>query len=92
MIHDIQNEMKSRSFFAFLNKVNTATLQGRCGFIAQTEVRPFGTHLRTKMAANPDPKEAKTILEFNVQDIDGNEVELSKYKGYVTFIVNLASK
>lgn len=44
------------------------------------------------MAENPDPKTAGSIFEFNVLDIDGNEVSLGKYKGFVTFIVNLASK
>ena len=44
------------------------------------------------MAENPDPKEAKAIFDFNADDIDGNNVELSKYNGFVTFIVNLASK
>ena len=41
---------------------------------------------------NPDPKEAKSILEFNAVDIDGNIVSLEKYKGFVTYIVNVASK
>ena len=41
---------------------------------------------------NPDPKEAKSILEFNAVDIDGNVVSLEKYKGFVTYIVNVASK
>ena len=45
-----------------------------------------------KMAENPDPKEAKSILEFHAVDIDGKDVALSKYEGFVTYIVNLASQ
>ena len=32
-----------------------------------------------------------TILDFEVKDIDGNPVKLSKYDGFVTLIVNVAS-
>lgn len=41
---------------------------------------------------NPDPATASSILEFNALDINGEKVELSKYKGYVTYIVNVASQ
>lgn len=41
---------------------------------------------------NPDPAQATTIFEFQAYNIDGEMVELSKYKGYVTYIVNVASK
>lgn len=34
---------------------------------------------------------AKSIYEFTVNDIDGKEVSLSKYKGDVCMIVNVAS-
>jgi hypothetical protein len=34
----------------------------------------------------------KDILGFEVKDIDGNPVSLSKYKGFVSLIVNVASK
>ncbi|XP_075508377.1 putative phospholipid hydroperoxide glutathione peroxidase [Primulina tabacum] len=34
----------------------------------------------------------KTIHDFTVKDIDGNDVELSKFKGKVLLIVNVASK
>lgn len=37
-------------------------------------------------------KTAKSIHEFSVLDIDGNEVSLDKYKGHVVLIVNVASK
>ena len=35
---------------------------------------------------------ATTILGFEAKDIDGNLVQLSKYNGFVTLIVNVASK
>ncbi len=35
---------------------------------------------------------AMSIYDFNVKDIDGNEVSMSKYKGKVLLIVNVASK
>ena len=34
----------------------------------------------------------KDILGFEVKDIDGNPVSLSKYKGFVSLIVNVASQ
>ena len=40
---------------------------------------------------NPDPKTATSIFDFKVLDIDGNEVSMCIYKGYVTYIVNVAS-
>lgn len=42
----------------------------------------------TAMAQAP----SSSIFQFRVKDIDGNEVSLDKYKGYVTLIVNVASK
>lgn len=33
-----------------------------------------------------------TIFNFEVKDIDGSPVQLSKYEGYVTLIVNVASQ
>jgi len=37
-------------------------------------------------------KNAKSIYEFDVKDIDGNDVSLDKYKGKVCLVVNVASK
>lgn len=34
----------------------------------------------------------KSIFDFTVQDIDGQDVPLSKYRGNVLLIVNVASK
>lgn len=38
------------------------------------------------------PLKAKSVLDFKVKDIDGNDVDLAKYKGKVVMIVNVASK
>jgi glutathione peroxidase len=37
-------------------------------------------------------KKATSILEFHVKDIDGNEINLSKYQGKVLLVVNTASQ
>lgn len=39
-----------------------------------------------------DQKEADSVLDFTVKDIDGQEVNLDKYQGNVLLIVNVASK
>ncbi len=49
----------------------------------------FYTHHVEKSAS---ASEAKSILDFKVRDIDGNEVKLKKYKGSVLLVVNVASK
>lgn len=36
--------------------------------------------------------EAKSVLDFTVKDIDGKDVPLSRYKGRVLLVVNVASK
>ena len=38
------------------------------------------------------PKKPSSVLDFNVKDIDGKEVALSKYQGKVLLIVNTASQ
>ncbi|CAN5465684.1 hypothetical protein BH10ACI1_BH10ACI1_27300 [soil metagenome] len=38
------------------------------------------------------PPNEKSIYEFTMKDIDGNDVKLDKYKGKVVMIVNTASK
>ncbi|KFO81600.1 hypothetical protein N303_15271, partial [Cuculus canorus] len=39
-----------------------------------------------------DWRSAKAIYDFQAQDIDGNEVSLEKYRGFVCIITNVASK
>jgi len=34
----------------------------------------------------------KTVFDFTVKDLDGNDVSLDKYKGKITLIVNVASQ
>ena len=44
---------------------------------------------------NPSPSEAvkeKSVFEFTMKDIDGQDVALNKFKGNVVLIVNTASK
>jgi glutathione peroxidase len=40
----------------------------------------------------PEASAAKTVLDFKVKDIDGKDVDLTKYKGHVIMVVNVASK
>ncbi|OTF69655.1 glutathione peroxidase-like protein, partial [Euroglyphus maynei] len=37
------------------------------------------------------PEDYKSLYDFTVKDIDGNEVSLSKYEGKVVLVVNVAS-
>lgn len=48
--------------------------------------------VRAMAAQAEDWRSAKSIYEFSAKDIDGNEVSLDKYKGYVCIITNVASK
>jgi glutathione peroxidase len=43
-------------------------------------------------ASAEEATKAGSVLDFKVKDIDGKDVELSKYKGKVLLIVNVASK
>lgn len=42
--------------------------------------------------SQPAPKDAPSIYEFTMHDIDGAEVSLAKYRGQVCLIVNVASR
>src|SRR4051812_27107101 len=44
------------------------------------------------LAADRAGETPDSVLDFRVQDIDGREVDLSKYQGDVLLIVNTASK
>jgi glutathione peroxidase len=46
----------------------------------------------SKPAGGADAQQAKSVLDFKLNDIDGKPVDLSKYKGKVLLIVNTASK
>lgn len=43
-------------------------------------------------AQQGDPKTAKSIYEFTVNDIKGNPISLEQYRGHAMIIVNVASK
>ena len=44
------------------------------------------------LAAHAQDKKPMSVLDFKVKDIDGKDVDLSKYKGDVLLIVNTASR
>ena len=46
----------------------------------------------THTAGSAEAKAPESALDFEVQNIDGDSVELSKYKGKVVVMVNVASK
>ncbi|NWS44961.1 GPX4 peroxidase, partial [Probosciger aterrimus] len=39
-----------------------------------------------------DWRSAKAIYDFHALDIDGNDISLEQYRGYVCIITNVASK
>jgi glutathione peroxidase len=54
---------------------------------------PGDTRLRSDQETVPMTHEhATSALDFTVQDIDGNDVDLARYRGKVVLIVNVASK
>ena len=61
-------------------------------FRAQLFAVWFGSTVVTAAMASAATTKPTSILEFQANDIDGNTVSLSKYKGFVTLIVNVASK
>ena len=80
----------------FINRQQLVCGQGRCsaahlvkyaGFSLSSVGILYGASM-AKLAAPP----ATTIFGFQANDIDGNPVQLSKYNGFVTLIVNVASK
>jgi hypothetical protein len=63
--------------------------------VAKSSLQPGGALAllaAATMATAHDYSKAKTIYEFTVKDIHGQDVSLSKYKGNVCLIVNVASK
>lgn len=56
-------------------------------------LRLLSTRSAPVMATTPeDWKNASSIYDFTVKDINGQDVSLDKYKGHVAVIVNVASK
>ena len=52
----------------------------------------FSVALLAAFAVGADEGKPKSVLDFKVKDIDGKDVDLSKFKGDVLLIVNTASK
>ena len=44
------------------------------------------------VSAQADPKKPSSVLDFQMKDIDGKDVDLSRYQGKVLLIVNTASQ
>jgi len=76
-------------------KYGSRLLAGGLGLVgcAGTSLNNSRSGLRfLSVSAQGDPAVAKSIHEFSAKSIDGEEVELSKYKGQVCVVVNVASK
>ena len=69
--------------------LTTAVLVPAGALVAQ-EGRPGGNNDREKPPMTAE--RANSPLDFTVKDIDGRTVELSRYKGDVLLIVNVASR
>ncbi len=66
-------------------KISTVTVM--VSFAAILLVFGISHHLSTEVAAKD-----RSVLDFKMKDIDGNDVKLKKYKGNVLLVVNTASK
>lgn len=61
--------------------------------LSNTAVTLATTATTTKIMSNPENwKSASSIYDFTANDIHGNPVPLSKYRGHVCIIVNVASQ
>ena len=79
----------------FINRQLLVCSKGRCSAAYLVKYAGFslssvGILYGANMAKAAPP--ATTIFGFEANDIDGNLVHLSKYNGFVTLIVNVASK
>lgn len=66
-------------------KISTVTVM--VSFAAILLVFGISHHLSTEVTAKE-----RSVLDFKMKDIDGNDVKLKKYKGNVLLVVNTASK
>ncbi|XP_065849502.1 phospholipid hydroperoxide glutathione peroxidase 1, chloroplastic-like [Euphorbia lathyris] len=76
------NSSLGSSKSAFLQRGFSLKLQNSASFLSKT--RSFGVFARAATE--------KTIHDYTVKDIDGKDVPLSKFKGKILLIVNVASK
>lgn len=72
-------------------------INSSCGFLKRAFLLGLATIKEQRrivaMSAQPeDWQKATSIYEFSAKDIDGNEVSLEKYRGFVCIITNVASK
>lgn len=68
------------------------TLIAACIILSNTSCQGSGTDARPTEANQSGVAKIENIYGFTMKDIDGNDVSLSKYKGKVVVIVNVASK
>jgi glutathione peroxidase len=61
----------------------------RLFLLSATATLTLALGLATRAA---DPQELRSVHEFTLKDIDGNDVKLDAYKGKVLLVVNVASK
>lgn len=61
-----------------------------CGTVLN--LHSTSSHGKDSEASKDSWKDASSIYDFTAIDIDGKEVALSKYKGHVCIIVNVATK
>ncbi|KAL8499373.1 hypothetical protein ACS0TY_022374 [Phlomoides rotata] len=89
-------QLNSNSALAFLESSNLSSSKSmfiRDGFAALSPILS-GFSFKSRSFASVSARAAteKTIHDFTVKDIDGNDVALSKFKGRVLLIVNVASR
>lgn len=69
-----------------------SALRGRAVAARRARRAAMGTTASRALFSPPNVKTStETLADFKAKDIDGNEVELSKYKGNVVLMVNVAS-
>ncbi|HQZ83128.1 MAG TPA: glutathione peroxidase [Pyrinomonadaceae bacterium] len=61
-------------------------------FAAAVALFMTGQFTNSPVTTPVDAFDPGSVLDFTVRDIDGNDVKLSKYKGDVILVVNVASK
>lgn len=75
--------------FLLEKEINTMTMFQKALSVAALIASMCGVSLAAHAV---NPPEVASPLDLKVKDIDGNEVDLSMYKGSVVLIVNVASK
>jgi glutathione peroxidase len=68
------------------------TLIAACIILSNTSCQGSGSDAKPAEISQTGVAKIENIYGFTMKDIDGNDVSLSKYKGKVVVIVNVASK